>query len=408
MSDRAIEIYDQPMPATRVHPGVFLRRCYVPLATAVLVLLLGTWLVRAVEPLIGTRPEQRLQTGVNPALTVEEAELAHAVVEPGFASRGGREQLLFIGNSQTMALPYAQPWDISTPQWFQVLLSRREPGAVDVHRASLGGMAMTEVMFRVVAFGESVSAPAAIILDVRPEMLSGTAVRSEVREEAQQPAIANELRKLAAENSDLPLAAQIIGGVLKSDSAGTSLSPSQLPWPQRFESSLQPRIDASGWFPPEEQFVEMVNHTFRKYLNRIRHITSSTPRTMKETVYAPSRESLELLLRYVQQKGIPTVLYIGPLRQIEPNPELPQNLARFHHDVMELARHYNTKFLDYSTLVPEPYWTSYEVNRLNQLTGDAGQPDFAHVRAAAHKMIAEKLAQDVGASILSQSGTSNH
>lgn len=410
MSNRAIEILDEPIVTTRTPLRILLRRLYVPVATVVLVLLLGAWLVRAVEPLIGTRPEQRLETGVNPALTQEEATLARAVVDPGFASRGGREQLLFIGNSQTMALPYAQPWDISTPQWFQLLLSRRAPSAVDVHRGSLGGMAMTEAMIRVVEFGESVSSPAVLVLDVRPEMLSGLAVRNEVREEAQQPAVASELRTLAAENTDLPLAAQVIASVLKSDAASASPTPSQVPWPQRLENSLQGKLEALGWFPRQEPVVELLNHTFRKYLNRMLHVTSASPRTLKESVYAPSLASLELLLRYTQQKHIRTILYIGPLRQVYPNPERPENLARFHRDLVELAQRYNAAFLDYSNLIPEPYWTNYESNRLNQLTGDAGQPDFAHLRAPAHKVIAERLLQDVGPSILPlpESGTHTH
>ena len=113
-------------------------------------------------------------------------------------------------------------------------------------------------------------------------------------------------------------------------------------------------------------------------------------------------------MRYAQHKGIRSVLYLGPIRPIRPNPNSPESIARFRHDIKELSLRYNAICLDYTSLVPEPYWTNYETNGLTQLTGDAGQLDFAHLRAPAHKMIAERLVQDVGASILSQSGTSNH
>src|ERR1700735_4712765 len=144
MSERAIAMLEASSRSVRAAQTFPFQRPYVPLATFLLVLLLGMWLVHEAEPLTAPPPELRKETGVNPALSPAEANLARAVIEPGFASRGGREQLLFIGNSQTMAIPYAQPWDISTPQWFQVLLSRRDPGAVDVHRGSLGGLTMVE------------------------------------------------------------------------------------------------------------------------------------------------------------------------------------------------------------------------------------------------------------------------
>src|SRR5271165_4767466 len=239
MSDRAIEISDEPMMSTRAHPVIFLRRLYVPVATVVLVLLLGWWLVRTAEPLAGPPPEQRKETGANPELTPEEAKLARAVIEPGFASRGGREQLLFIGNSQTMAIPFGQPWDISTPQWFQVLLSRRAPGAVDVHCGSLGGLTMEETFFRVMDFEQSVSSPAAVIIAIHPELINRIGLREEVRQQAQEPASRTELRRLAASNPDLTLATRMIESVLKSDQAGQAGKETEATWPKRLENAVQ-------------------------------------------------------------------------------------------------------------------------------------------------------------------------
>ena len=402
MSDRVICMSDGPMTSTRVHPGFSLRRLYVPATTAVLVLLLGSWLVQEAEPLVSLRPEQRTETAMNPELTPEEAKLAHAVIEPGFASRGGREQILFIGNSQTMAIPYGQPWDITTPQWFQVLLSRRAPGAVDVHRGSLGGMSLAEVMVRGVAFGESVPKPAAVIVAIHPDLINRLSIQDKVRKEAQQPVVAGKLESLAENNSNCALAAKTIAAILSREQDSATGAEHKQSWPRRLEDSLQSEAESLKVFAERELFLELLNDSFRRLRNQIFGITSASPRPLDNATYRANLENLELILKYGREKNISVVLYLAPVRHIQPAPDSPQDLARIRRDLRELAGRYNVECLDYTNLVPERYWTNYEPNGLNKLTGDAGQPDFAHLRAPAHKMIAEKLLQDVGDSILFQ------
>lgn len=400
MSDRALGIAQVEQHSVTPMPAGILRRTYTPLATLLLVLLLGLWLVYEAEPLVSTPPEQRKEVGVSPALSPGEAAMARAVIEPGFASRGGREQLLFIGNSQTMAIPYAQPWDISTPQWFQVLLSRRAPEAVDVHRGSLGGMTWPEVVVRVVDFEEGAPAPAAVIINLRPEMLSDLAVRNEVRGEARQPVVAAALETMVGSNPNLPNAAHIIDDLEHADGANRVASIDDAPWPIRLENAFQSGADRLQIFAQRDLFIEMANITFRRFRNRLFGVNSASVRPLEGSIYRTNLELLEEMLQYSQQKGVQTVIYLGPLRSIQPNPNPSTRVARIRHDVAEITQRHNVVLLDYTTLVAEGFWSDYEPSRLNELTGDAGQHDFAHFREAAHRLIAEKLVQDAGAKLL--------
>jgi hypothetical protein len=392
MSERAIAITQASREdLIRAIPW---RRVHVPVTTLLLVSLLGAWMLHKAEPL--TAPaEQRKETASDPDLSPRQAEAARAVIEPGYASRGGREQLLFLGNSQTMAIPYAQPWDLSTPQWFQVLLARRDPGGIDVHRGSLGGMTMPEVMVRVVAFAEATPAPAAVVIDLRPELFNDLSVRDDVRQQALQPAVAAALRRLAAIAPNSPSSRYIDNVLLKGVRDDQAEGPPSMPWPARMDQYLQSEAEALPLFAKRDLLLQLLNVTFHKYRQRAFGITSASVRTLKRSNYEVTLGSLELALRYTQQKSVHTVLYLGPIRPVRPNPDTPEDLSRIHRDVSELARRYNAECFDYTNLVPENYWTNYEPNLLNRLTGDAGQPDFAHFREDAHRLVAKKLLQDI-------------
>lgn len=395
MSERAIGIAEVERQSTVAIPARVLRRVYVPLATLLFVFLVGSWLVYEAEPLTATPPEQRKETGLNPELSPQEAAMAHAVIEPGFASRGGREQLLFMGNSQTMAIPYAQSWDISTPQWFQVLMSRRHPGAVDVHRGSLGGLTMVETLVRVIDFGESVGRPASAIIAIHPELINRLSMRDEVREESQKPAVANQLRSVSSDGESTS-AAHVLNTLTVSEQAMQSTTTNATPWPTRLEDFLQSRAETNSLFANREDILDFADIVFRKYRNRIFHVTSASPRPLENSTYATNLSFLKMTLEYTQAHEINVVLYFGPLRSLQPNPDSKADIDRMHRDVSLIAADYNAKLLDYGDLIPEKDWAVYEPSRLNELTGDAGQPDFAHFRAEAHRTLAQSLVNDAG------------
>jgi hypothetical protein len=149
-------------------------------------------------------------------------------------------------------------------------------------------------------------------------------------------------------------------------------------------------------FSQRDQILNLVNITFRKYRNRIFHVTSASPRPLESATYQTNLDYLKAVLLYTQERGLKTFLYLGPIRSLQPNPDSASDLKRIHRDGTLLAKSAGVQILDYSNLIPESYCTLYEPVRLNQLTGDAGQPDFAHFRAEGHRMLAEKLVADIG------------
>ena len=209
------------------------------------------------------------------------------------------------------------------------------------------------------------------------------------------PATATELRQLAAANPDLTSADHDIAEVLLASESPENASEGDLPWAQRLESKLQSWAERWKLFADREQLLDLANMTFAKYRNRALGVTSASPRPLIESTYSGNLQLLELTLRYAQHKGMRVILYLGPLRPVHPNPDSQADLARIRHDVTELAQRYGVICLDYTDLVPEAYWTRYEPVPLNQLSGDAGQFDFAHFRGEAHKMVAQQLMKEV-------------
>ena len=55
------------------------------------------------------------------------------------------------------------------------MLTRQAPGAVDMHRGSLGGLTMEEALLRIVAFGQATAKPAAVVLAIHPNLSTGRA-----------------------------------------------------------------------------------------------------------------------------------------------------------------------------------------------------------------------------------------
>jgi lysophospholipase L1-like esterase len=131
---------------------------------------------------------------------------------------------------------------------------------------------------------------------------------------------------------------------------------------------------------------------YYEWRNRVLGITTASARPVPESSYRASLEMIELALRYAQSSRIQVVLYLSPIRPIQPNPNLPSDVARFRRDVPALCRRYGVKCLDYLDLVPEALWTNYP----DDAVGAEGQRDFAHFTGAAHKLLAEKLMADAG------------
>ncbi len=90
------------------------------------------------------------------------------------------------------------------------------------------------------------------------------------------------------------------------------------------------------------------------------------------------------------------ILYLGPIRPIQPNRNTPEDIARFRKDIPTLCRAYKATCLDYTDLIPPDLWTNYP----DEDIAAGGQLDFAHFTGAGHRLLAERLIADVGPLLL--------
>lgn len=388
-----------------------MRHGYVPVVSVCLVLVVAHWLRNAAfDPLVAAQNERiRFQSGgessMNTAgLSPAELALAEQVLEKDRAPDGKHAELLYVGNSQTMAIMDQVPGDMITPQWLQVLLTRRtslrqsgENAAkpIDVKLASLPNITAPELLIQLVAAGEKSPRQADILVaSVVLEEFRGLGVRNEVAELASIPTVKAGLQSLLAQSHDLPTVNSSLQSFLNSSPSsaiGSTGDVSTASYAKRVERHLQESIDRAPFFAERDNLRAQVALGYHGWRNRLLGITTTSVRPVPESSYRASLEMIELCLRYAQSGNIQVVIYLAPIRPIQPNPNLPSDVVRFRRDIPALCQRYGAKCLDYVDLVPEELWTNYP----DDAVGTKGERDFAHFTGAAHKLLAEKLMADL-------------
>src|SRR5262245_47620847 len=108
------------------------RRWFVPVATLLLVCGGGHWVATHMAADLLRGGQNVRLTFQDPAaaasagLDGREVGLANAVLDRDRRPvTPGHTELLYLGNSQTLAIMDRKPGDLTAPQWLQVLLARR-------------------------------------------------------------------------------------------------------------------------------------------------------------------------------------------------------------------------------------------------------------------------------------------
>jgi len=391
---------------------ILVRRTYVPAASIALVLLVGNWLANtyAFDPLMAAQNRRiRFQKGgdlSSPAsgLTAPEADLAEAVIEDQRECNGNRAELLYVGNSQVLAIMDQRAGDIITPQWLQVLLARQYGSStqpIDVHLAAYPNITLTELLIKLVAAGEQLPRKVDILLAAAVlEEFRGIGVRDEIATALESPVNQAGLISLVDRNSDLPAARKAVEPFIKSapkPSTGGAGEQSKGSVASVVEQRLQVAAERVPLFAKRQNLQIALDLTYNAWRDRLLGLTSSAARSVPAAAYQASLELLEMALRYARSKNIHVVFYLAPMRLgIQPNPNVPSDVARFRRDVPDLCQRYGVLCLDYVDLIPEALWTNYP----DTGGGMAAQRDFAHFTGAAHKLLAERLMSDIGGQIV--------
>jgi hypothetical protein len=383
--------------------GFMLSKLYVPITSLVLFASLGSWLAERSEfdPLtIAQKGRISFQTGKEDLARIDGlsptgAALASHIVQRGFAPSHKPNEVLFLGNSQTMAIMDERPGDLTTPQWLEVFMSHQssDPTSPAVILGSLPNLSMPEFLVRLVAGGEWQSSPVRTAIGcITLREWRGLAIRDDVLQIAATPAVSIALSRLIASSPDLPYADAAIAGAIKpvesSEHAHRVSEPDSLA--VKLERTVENVANLMPLFKMRPYLYSRICVYYTSLRNCLLDIHSETPRPVLETTYRASLQLLELSVRYVQSRGIKLVFYLAPIRPIEPNPVLPADLARFRKDVFGVCEKYRVACFDYTYLVPERLWTNYP--ELDAVSG--GERDYAHFTGPAHKLVAERIMTD--------------
>jgi len=370
-----------------------------------LVLVFAHFLIGSVtfNPLLAAQNKRiRFQSGGESAgagsLGAAEVALAEEVMEKDRVVDPKQTQLLYIGNSQTIAIMDQNPGDLISPQWLQISLARAKPSAVpavEVKIGSLPNLTMPELLIKMVAAREASPKQGDIVVaSAVLEEFRGLGIRDEVARLAEEPAVKARLAELTAQNRDLPSARTALASVVSSSASDPSTEKSDsssASHAARVEGRLQNLIEKLPVFSRREDIQGFVYLDYYNWRNRALGINSASVRPVPDSAYKTSLETIELALRYAHAEHIKMVIYLAPIRPIQPNPNLPADIARFRKDVPALCKRYEVTCLDYVDLVPENLWTNYPDNA----SGTEGQRDYAHFTGAGHKLVAETLTKDI-------------
>lgn len=375
-------------------------RLFVPAGTVVLVLVGGWWAGdhMQVDPLRAAQHRrlsfQSADSGATSGLSADEMRRATRVLERDRSVPEGTPQLLYLGNSQALAIMDRHPGDLTSPQWLQVLLGRHGSPA-EVRLGALPNMTTEEAVVSLVAAHEGHPRRAdAVVAGVVLEEFRGVGSRAEIKALARRAGTRDAIRELLAANADLRAAASALGWAARTGDTGTS---------HRWTSDVDDAVaSAASRFPLIARRDRVRSYLVVKFLalrNRVLGISSTSARPVPDATFRTSLEMLELLLRYCRDRRIPVLLYLAPIRPLEPNPNLPRDVARFRREVPALCARYGVTCLDYVGLIPEKLWSDYD----DDDGAAAGQRDFAHFTGGGHKLLAESLVEKV-APLLAEAG----
>lgn len=331
---------------------------------------------------------------------VGETQLVEAVRNPTFEATPKSFHLLYVGNSQSMAIMDRLPGDLIAAQWLQIFLARQSETTsvpVQVRLGSLPNLTMTEFLVRLVAAGEETSHPVDLLVaGIVLEEWRNVGMRDEVLSQAQLEKTESKLEQLVNQNSDLDFADTTLTSFLQADPSQQANRESSAEPRDSFAMNLEKRLQswADSYIPLfalRSQLYGWINLKYFDLRNRLLGINSATARPVPAATYRTSLELLELSMRYAESKDIQLVIYLAPIRPVQPNPTLPSDLARFRREVSALCQDYEVTCLDYIDLIPEDLWTNYP----DDSPGVRGQKDFAHFTGAAHKLLAKQLLNDI-------------
>ncbi|MBI4634953.1 MAG: hypothetical protein HY727_01260 [Candidatus Rokubacteria bacterium] len=389
-----------------------LRRGVTPITAVAIVLLVNAGVSRS-------RPTDPLAAAQDPRLTFGTAgEVGRLTPRAGVQGRPdplvarvlrdlparapGRATVLFIGNSQTMAIMDMRPGDRIVAAWLASALNggdRDEPFAIRM--ASDANLTMSELLIKLVAATANPSqGPDAVIVGIVLDGLRWVEARPDLVRLMGNADARDAIARVVSAEPRLAAAARAMADVRALEAVQPSAAgPSADARAGRERPMAAIEEHLQGWaeralplFAARRDLHAALSLRYTATRNALLGFRTTTRRPIAPAMYAANLELIAASLRLLREQRVAAVLYIAPIRPLEPNSYVEEDVARFRRDLADLCRRYEALYLDYTGLIPGPLWTNYPET---DASGIGGQPDFAHFTGAAHRVLAERLAADV-------------
>lgn len=124
--------------------------------------------------------------------------------------------------------------------------------------------------------------------------------------------------------------------------------------------------------------------------NSVFKISSSTTRNKIPARYIKNIAALDAFLLRAKQLGIKAYVYTVPLRGGIKRPYNMEDFESFKEDISELSNQYGARFYDFSDIIPNHLWGTFDGTAS---TAKKGEVDFMHFQPGGHRLLGNKLVE---------------
>lgn len=297
----------------------------------------------------------------------------------GFAARGARRAVLWVGNSQLHGVNQLKPGDQSAPA---LLFPRLSARGIDLLAFSQPNANLQEhyVLFTWLRKRLPLEL---LLLPVVFDDLRETGVRFNLAPALQDPAVLAELERRPAGQRIVQNAGDLAAGEL----AGVRETVQE-----QVEARLTSWLGAHWrlWANRPEARGMLMHHVWQTR-NLLFGITPQSKRRMVPGSYDLNLAAAEAILADAREAGVAVILYVVPIRDDVESPYEPEPYARFKDEIERMASAQGATFLNLERLVSGRFWGT----RRSQSLGKDVEIDFMHFQAQGHHLLAEAVGPSV-------------
>jgi len=126
-----------------------------------------------------------------------------------------------------------------------------------------------------------------------------------------------------------------------------------------------------------------------KLRNTVLFIKADSKRKILRGPYQSNFKALTTILSISKDQNIKVLLYVSPIRNDVPIPYDSNEYSLFKKELILLANQYNARFVNLENLVPPKYWGFKESTNIFQ----SDEVDYMHFQAAGHKLISDTIVE---------------